>query len=431
MAVKLADETVAAMRPPEGRKDALIFDGTLKGFGVRVTDTGKKLFLFQYNAPGRPGAKRRVQLGAFGEVTAAAARKRAEIYRGQVRDGRDPAGERVVKKAADSEAAASAKVAKAAAFYTVDRLIGDWETQHLAARSLSYRTRAPKDLRIALKGWLSVAAAKMTRQGAVHALAAAKVSSGPVMANRIRAEARACWTWAVRQGALDENPWDKTPRPLARETPRKRVLTDAEIGTLYSAAGALIEPMGSLIRTLILTGQRRGEVAGMRWNELDFDAATWSLPGTRTKNHHEHIVPLAPAVVELLRSVPRRKDAVLVFEGWRHTTLSGFGKVKRRLDAALGNAAKEQGRTVAPWVLHDIRRTVATGLQKLGVRLEVTEAVLNHVSGSRGGIKGVYQVHDWADEKIAALAGWTERVVALAEGREAAGNVVEMRRATA
>ena len=224
------------------------------------------------------------------------------------------------------------------------------------------------------------------------------------------------------------NPWETTPRPLARELSRERVLSDAELGTLYTAAGALGEPWGVLVRLLILTGQRRGEVAGMRWDEIDLDAAEWSLPGARTKNGQPSVVPLAPEAMALLRTVKRRKDAELVFEGPRKTAVSGFGKVKNRLDAALAQASQAADRKVAPWILHDLRRTVATGLQRLGVRLEVTEAVLNHVSGTRSGIVGVYQRHGWEAEKSAALRAWAAHVLAAAEGKPDAGNVVKLAR---
>ena len=137
----------------------------------------------------------------------------------------------------------------------------------------------------------------------------------------------------------------------------------------------------------------------MRWDELDLTAGTWALPGERTKNGHPHTVPLTAEAVALLRTVKRRAGAALVFEGPRQTAFSGFGKLKDSLDTAMDAAAKEAGRTVTPWTMHDLRRTMATGLQRLGVRLEVTEALLNHVSGSRSGIVGVYQRHGWETEK--------------------------------
>ena len=424
--MKLTDRTVEATRCPVGRKDALIFDDILKGFGLRVTASGKRVFIVQY----RVGATvRRTPLGQWGtELTTAQARKKAEALRGQVRDKRDPVAERKAAQAATAAADAQTKAAAARDAYTLDTLIDDWTVHHLTARSASYRARVPAELRRALKVWLAAPAEKVGRIDAVRALDTVKVKSGPIAANRLRAEARACWGWAVKRGSLTANPWEAIPRPLARETARERVLSDAELGTLYNAAGALAEPWGVLVRLLILTGQRRGEVAGMRWEEVNLDAAEWLLPGGRTKNGQPNIVPLTAEAVILLRTVKRRSGAEFVFEGPRMTAVSGFGKMKARLDAALAQAALETNRKPVSWVLHDLRRTMATGLQRLGIRLEVTEAVLNHVSGSRSGIVGVYQRHGWEAEKAAALVAWTEHVVNAADSKPAAGNVVALSR---
>jgi integrase len=192
---------------------------------------------------------------------------------------------------------------------------------------------------------------------------------------------------------------------------------------------------------LILTGQRRGEVAGMTWGELSEDLATWTLPGARTKNGIAHVVPLSGPARDLLRSVlladeneakrimaDRRTSGALVFPGALGTAFAGWSKAKRALDDARRDRATGIPAPSVPWNVHDLRRTVATGLQRLGVRLEVTEAVLNHVSGSRGGIAGVYQRHDWATEKRAALESWAAHVVSIVEGRPAKHNVVALAR---
>ncbi len=333
--------------------------------------------------------------------------------------------ERRAARAAALEAEAARKAAEALAAYTVDVLIEQWSAHHLDERSASYRTRVPKELRMALAPWLTAPAGSLARADAVRALDATKADRGPIAANRLRAHARACWSWAVRRGALELNPWEATPRP-AREVSRERVLSDAELAALWHAAGTLGHPWAPILRLLILTGQRRGEVAGMRWGELDLEAGLWSLPGARTKNHRPHTLPLPPEALEVLEAVPRHHGAELVFEGPRRNVPSGFGKVKARLDTAIAAAARQAGRPAAPWTLHDIRRTVATGLQRLGVRLEVTEALLNHVSGSRAGIAGVYQRHGWDREKAEALRAWAGHVLACADGRAEPGKVVQL-----
>jgi integrase len=157
----------------------------------------------------------------------------------------------------------------------------------------------------------------------------------------------------------------------------------------------------------------------MTWDELSPDLSTWTIPGSRTKNHATHIVGLSRQAQAIVAAQPRLNDNPHVFAGLKGGAFRGFSRSKIALDKMSG---------VKDWTLHDLRRTCATGLQKLGVRLEVTEAVLNHVSGSRDGIVGVYQRHDWAPEKISALSAWGDRIDAMVEGRDASENVVAFAR---
>ena len=244
------------------------------------------------------------------------------------------------------------------------------------------------------------------------------------MTGRTAAYGRAAFAWAVKRGAVRVNPFADLPvaKSIAK---RERVLSDAEIAEIWRAAGDAASPYGTIVRLLILTGQRRGEVAGMTWGELSDDLATWTLPGERTKNGARTPFPSARQARDLLRALlsrrcergqaclRERRARRLVLPGAVGTPFAGWSKAKRALDKAIMDArakaaaaAGERPAPLVPWSVHDLRRTVATGLQRLGVRLEVTEAVLNHISGSRGGIAGVYQRHDWAAEKRAALDAW-------------------------
>jgi integrase len=194
------------------------------------------------------------------------------------------------------------------------------------------------------------------------------------------------------------------------------VLSDLEIKWLWRAAGDLGEPFGPALRLLLLTGQRRGEVGGIRWDELSDDRSTWTLPSSRTKNGRSHVVPLSPAAQDLIASVRIiGQRYVFTTDGQSHA--AGWSRIKVQLDARMAELARAENADVPAWVTHDIRRTVATGLQRLAVRLEVTEAVLNHVSGSRGGIVSVYQRHQYADEKRAALDLWAAHVEKIVDAR--------------
>ena len=229
----------------------------------------------------------------------------------------------------------------------------------------------------------------------------------PFTANRALAVLTRLGNWAVEREIIAASPFDRIKPPTV-ETSRERVLSDDEIRLLWPAFDAVGHPFGPFGKLLLLTGARRAEVAGMRWSEVDLAAKTWTLPGARTKNGHEHVVPLSDAAMRVLQDLPRIGDKPdgFIFTTTGKTPVSGYSHAKAAIDRAVSAE-------VAPWALHDLRRTVATNLQKLGVRLEVTEAVLNHVSGSRAGIVGIYQRHNWKDEKRAALTAWAARVAAI------------------
>jgi integrase len=220
----------------------------------------------------------------------------------------------------------------------------------------------------------------------------------------------------VSRGDLERSPLEgvEPPPPLPA---RERVLSRQEIALIWRGCDELGFPFGDLYRLLLLTGQRREEVASLDWRELDRRTRQWALPSTRSKNKKAHLVPLSAPAIAILDEVGGGAEwprAGFVFSTTRKTPPSGFSKAKRRLDEYLQRAG--QGlRSPEPWRIHDIRRTVATGLQQLGVRFEVTEAVLNHLSGAKSGIAGVYQRYDWQDEKRAALDAWGSYVLAAAD----------------
>jgi integrase len=236
----------------------------------------------------------------------------------------------------------------------------------------------------------------------------------PILANRLHAVLHKLFDWARSKKLATANPCVGIERP-APERSRERVLDDKELRKVWLAADELGHPYGGIVKLLILTGQRRNEIAGLRWSEVDMDERALHLPAARTKNGLAHDIPLSAPAQAIIADLPRIVDADLVFTIKRQP-ITGFSRMKERLD---------KGSSVTDWTLHDIRRTVASGLQRLGVRLEVTEAVLNHRSGSTAGIVGVYQRHDYADEKRDALARWADYVDALVTGTKA--NVVTLR----
>jgi integrase len=232
----------------------------------------------------------------------------------------------------------------------------------------------------------------------------------------MHARLSAFFGWCVDEMRIESNPCSKLRRPPPSKS-RDRVLSDNELRKVWIAADSLGPQYGAVVRLMILTGARLREIGHMPWSELNDDLTVWTLPKERAKNKTELILPLPKLARAIIRSSPRIDGSPFAFTFDGGQPVESFSRMKRKLDALTGIAE--------PWTLHDFRRTVATGLQRLGIKLEVTEAVLNHTSGSRGGIVGVYQRHDYADEKRVALERWAAQVEALVEGRSIS-NVVEL-----
>jgi integrase len=229
------------------------------------------------------------------------------------------------------------------------------------------------------------------------------VQKGQVTAAAARAALSAMFNWAIREGLeITTNPVQGTNRPT-KPVSRSRVLTDAELGSIWNACGD--GDYGRIVRLLMLTGQRRDEVGGMRWAEIDLERRLWTIPGARTKNHLEHRLPLSPLAVAILAGIPAWREFVF---GQGPKGFSGSSGPKAALDARIG---------IADWRLHDLRRTVATVMaDRLGVLPHVIEAVLNHVSGHRAGVAGVYNRAKYEVEMRTALDKWAAHIEGITVG---------------
>jgi integrase len=245
-------------------------------------------------------------------------------------------------------------------------------------------------------------------------------ASGPTQANRTRASLSALYTWAMKEGLAENNPVANTNKQA--EASRERVLSDAELAAIWNALDESSH-YGSIIKLLMLTGQRREEIAGLCWAEVNLDKGTIELPSTRTKNRRPHQIPMSGAVAAILRAQARTENRDFVF-GYANGSFQNWGDAKERLDARIAAAT---GKPLAPWVVHDLRRTCATRMADLGVQPHIVEATLNHVSGHKGGIAGVYNRSAYSAEKAQALALWATHIGAVVEGR--ASNVMTLRRA--
>ncbi len=401
MAIKLTERVIERLNCPEGKRDSLTFDTEQRGLAVRVMATGTKSYLAQFVVAGR---KRRVPLGSVDAISLAAARDAARALLGKVAQGGDPAKER-------KEATQAAKTEAARERMTLTVLVDDWTRLHLFTQRPSYQAEAPRAVKKAFESWLPRAAERIKRSDVIAVLD--KLS--PSMRRAVLNYGRACFAWGISQGKVHANPFVGIKvSPVAS---RERVLSDEETGKVWTAALATAAPYGPIVTLLLLTGQRRDEVGGMEWQELSADLSVWTIPAERAKNGVPNVVPLPPAARRLLGKPPKKRQG-LVFPGRGGKPFGGWSKAKLDLDKAAG---------VSDWRLHDLRRTMATGLQRMGVRLEVTEAILNHVAGSaRRGVVGVYQRHHWGPEKKAALEGWAAHLLALADEAEAPEKVVQL-----
>lgn len=402
--IKLTGEAVARLKLELGEADRIWWDRDVKGFGLRVHAGGKRVWIIQY----RLGAKqRRFRLGALAELDAAAARAKAKDLLAGVRLGDDP------------KAKWQVKIADAAVTLgSVIKLYLPRAERQLKPRSF---TETKRYLTVAWKPLHDTPLARLDVPAVAARLSAIEMGSGPVAANRARAALLSMFSWAIGEGLATSNPVVGTN--LRKEKSRDRVLSMEELARIWKATEDETD-FGKIVRLAILTGQRRGELGGIRWSEIDHGQALWVMPANRTKNEREHAVPLSEGALAILASVPRRQDQAgqdrdLVF-GSRDGEFTSWNYGKVALDKRLGD--------MPSWTLHDVRRSVSTHLHEAPLKVlpHIVEAVLNHVSGHKAGEAGTYNRAKYLPEKRQTLDRWADHVEATVAGR--ASNVVTMPR---
>ena len=225
------------------------------------------------------------------------------------------------------------------------------------------------------------------------------------------------FNWLAEKRRIGVSPMAALKRPPICRA-RDRWLTDAELVAFWQATDKMNLPFGAMLKLLLLTGCRLNEVARMERGELSTDFATWTIPSTRTKNRRVHVVPLPPLAQSILRSVEQLPECGYMFSTNQRTPISGFSHMKQRLDALMALASS--------WRLHDLRRTCATGMAEIGIAPHVIELCLNHVSGARAGVAGIYNRSVQMPERRAALERWANHVEGLVSGKPA--SVVSIKR---
>lgn len=367
--------------PASGRVEH--YDGRIPGFGIRITSGGAKTFFLvgRHN-----GAFRRVSLGRYPATTLEKARKKANTALGALADGTDP---QAIKRQA-----------RRAAADHFESVLESFVAHHCRLNNrASTAAETERLLRSVFNPQWAHRNIHDLRKADVFDILDPLVSSGRVSAARHAfAALRKMFNWCVERGLIEHSPASGMKAP-GKPTSRDRVLDDDELSALLKAARQQGWPFGPIVLLLIFTAQRRGEVVGMQWDEIDIAGRLWTIPGARTKNHRMHVVPLTSSALAILKGLPRIQGCPFVFpaRGYSDRPYSGYSKGKRELDQLAG---------LSGWTLHDLRRTAATGMAKGGSPPHVVERVLNHVSGSFGGVAGVYNRFQYLDEMRDALERW-------------------------
>jgi len=414
-AVGLTDAKIKGLKPPESGQ-AEYADKVVSGLRLRIGASGTRTFIIRKRIGGRVA---NVTVGRFHDTrfTLTDARKKARTLLNDIEGGGDPRGE--TRKATGAGAG------------TIRALFADYKKAKAGRRSIAEIERIFGRYILPEHGDRladSLNRADVTRL--IDGVANGGGKPTPVMARAVAAQLSAFYSWAMpRLHRLEVNPCRDAGKP-DKPTARERVLSNDELKALWTVLAGEGWPWGPAVKLLILTGQRRDEVFSAARDEFDLKAKLWTIPRDRAKNGKAHLVPLSKAAVELLEAVPVIDGSAKLFPSRADPErgASGFSRALARIIATMVKELSdddEEPATIEHFTLHDLRRTMATGLQRLGVRLEVTEAVLNHVAGTRGGLVGVYQRHEFLDEKRHALDAWAAEVERIVAAKDRA-NVVTL-----
>jgi integrase len=382
--VRLTKPNIAKLELPPGKSEVIVFDDALPGFGVRIRAGGKRVWIAQYRVGKQ---QRRVTIGSVETLNPDRAREEARNILAKVHLGGDPQTEKTQNRVRASVTLGS----------VANRYLEECAKPKLKPRSYEEVERHLTRHWAPLK---EMPIHKVHRANVAEQLSEIAKEKGPFASNRARASLSALFSWAMGEGLVENNPVVGTNK-ATEEVSRDHVLRDAELAAIWKACRD--DDYGRIVRLLLLTAQRREEVGTMHWEEIDQERALWVIPRERTKNGLPHDVPLSDAALEVLRGATQREGRVLVF-GDGAGGFQGWSKAKAALDKRIA----QTGVKVRPWRLHDLRRTVATRLGELSTLPHVVEAILNHISGHKAGVAGIYNKATYAREKQSALRAWGE-----------------------
>jgi integrase len=355
-----------------GKLQGWLWDTQCVGFGVRKQTRG----VFYYVRYRHAGAQIVKSIGRHGILTPDTARAKAKQLLGTVAGGTDP-----FAQALASEGFTTA----------INRYL---ERKRGSLKPLSF-SQTERYLRNHFAPLHKLSLDQIDRRKVAVLLGEIETSSGAVSRNRARAQLSAFFSWCITEGLLEANPVQGTAK--ANEGSRERILIKNELRELWRSLGD--DRFSDLIRLLLLTGQRRNEIGRLQWSEIDQARKLMIFAPERTKNSRQHEVPLSRQALAIIERMPRRNSTDYLFG--KRSGYSDWGRAKQQFDQGLG---------IAAWTLHDLRRTAATGMAELGIQPHIIEAVLNHVSGHKAGVAGIYNRARYEGEMRDALQRWADHI---------------------
>lgn len=411
--VKIVEGYADRLRVPDGARDIQVFDDDLPGFGIRKFSSGKASYFVKFNVGTQ---QRRKTLG--------------RVVRGNLKAMRLEASGILAKAHLGTDVVAVARAAAAKNLAT----LGDLVPKYLEAREGELRPKSHFEItRYLERSWHPLHRLPIdliTRQNVVAVVDEMASDSGKVAADRARMALSGLFAWAIDRGYLDSNP-TLDVRSRATGTGRSRVLTEPELVEVWKAC--LDDDYGRIVRLLMLNGQRRAEMGDLARSEADKEKRQIELPEHRTKNGRPHIIPLSDPAMDILEAAEafEKEGRELVF-GYGAGGYGGWSKSKAEMDTRIAEAretAAQRDRTRAKpmpqWTLHDLRRSFVTHVSERGfAQPHVVEAIVNHVSGAKAGVAGIYNRAAYLTEKRQALELWADHLLALVDGTSS--NVVPL-----
>jgi len=394
MAQKLTKKLIDSFEyEGDGKLQDLRWDTEMRGFGVRIYPSGIKSFIMTYR---QNGTKRIYVIAQYGQITLEQARELTKKRFGEIADRRDPLLEkRATKKKHE---------------WTVKRAFEDFLNHYAKKRNKHWEETDRIFKKDILPSLESTAIDEVKKDDIIKILDKIRDRNSGIMANRTLAHVKKFFQWCLERNLIEFSPVMGIGKPAA-EIDRDRVLYDYEIKEIWNAAQEMGFPFGYCIQFLILTGQRRGEIAAMRWEDYNKKEQLWTLPKEFTKTNRQHEVPISDFAAEIIKACHKLLQGDYVFTSAGNRPFENFSRDKELLDDAINTKRKMAKQPpMQPWRIHDIRRTVATGMAKLGVAPHVVQKVQNHSTGAISGIAAIYNRYEYADEKREALDQWAAQI---------------------